>query len=75
MAFSKLTSKFQATIPKQVREALNVKAGDSIVFELLADGKVVVRKQHPLDLEYTKSLESTLSEWESDIDDEDYKDL
>lgn len=37
LAFAKLTSKGQITIPKIVREKLNANVGDSIIFYL--DGK------------------------------------
>jgi antitoxin PrlF len=75
MSDSKLTSKNQATIPKEVRELLKVKAGDRIKFEVLNDGKVVLLKLQPFDKAYTKAVESTLSEWDSPEDDDAYKDL
>jgi antitoxin PrlF len=37
-----LSSKNQATIPKQVREYLNLKAGDRFKFFLQPDGAVVI---------------------------------
>lgn len=37
-----LSSKNQATIPKQVREYLNLKAADRIKFFLQPDGAVVI---------------------------------
>ena len=72
---SRLTSKYQATIPLVVRKHLHLKERDEIVYELLSDGTVVVRKKTPLDLEYLKSIESTLSEWNSEDDEQAYKDL
>lgn len=72
---SRLTSKFQATIPLMIRKHLHLKKSDEIVYELLSDGTVVVRKTTPLDLQYLKSLESTLTEWNSDDDERAYKDL
>ena len=75
MSISKITSKFQATIPKEVREMLGVKAGDCIVFEVMTNGQIVVRKEMPFDKMYAKSVEKTLSEWGSVIDDEDFEDL
>ena len=38
-----LTSKGQTTIPKAVRDALGMRAGDRITFTLLADGAVLMR--------------------------------
>ncbi len=46
-----------------------------IVYELLPDGTVVLRKISDLDLKYLKALNSTLNEWESKEDDEAYKNL
>lgn len=71
---SKLTSKYQTTIPQEVRELLLLKKGDEVVFEI-EDGQVVIRKATPLDIEYLSSVESTLSEWSSENDEEAYKNL
>lgn len=75
MAVTKLTSKCQATIPKAVRKVLKIKAGDRLVFEILPDRRVVIRKIRPLDVEYLQALSSTLSEWNSKEDEEAFRDL
>lgn len=72
---SKLTSKFQATIPRDVRQALHVGAGDRIVFEIRPDLTIVIKKADGIDRSYLRSIESTLSEWNSRNDDEDFNDL
>ena len=72
---SRLTSKCQATIPTAIREHLHLKKGDKVVYELLPDNCVVVRKSSPLDIQYLQSLNSTLNEWESDDDEQAYKNL
>lgn len=38
-----LTSKGQTTIPKEIRESLNMKDGDRMTFTLLPDGTVLMR--------------------------------
>ena len=38
-----LTSKGQTTIPKAIREALDMKPGDRMTFTLLSDGIVLMR--------------------------------
>jgi antitoxin PrlF len=43
-----LSSKNQATIPKQVREYLNLKAGDRFKFFLQPDGTVVILPKTPI---------------------------
>ena len=74
MPISKLTKKYQATIPKPVRKILRLDSGDSIAFDI--DGEIVrLRKALPLDLEFAKALEGTLSEWSGEADDEAYGDL
>jgi len=40
---SKITSKFQVTLPKPVREKLNVKPGELMVF-VEENGKIVITK-------------------------------
>ena len=73
-ASSKLTSKYQATIPSAVRKALKVGAGDTVAFDI-EDGRVIVRKSLPLDQGYLKGVEETLSEWGSEEDEAAYGDL
>ena len=72
--FSKITAKSQTTVPREVRKALGVKPGDMLVYRI-AKGKVTVARAEPLDRAYLKSLESTLSEWNSKEDAEAYDDL
>jgi antitoxin PrlF len=38
-----LTSKGQTTIPKAIRDGLNMKAGDRMTFTLMPDGVVIMR--------------------------------
>lgn len=71
---SKLTSKYQATIPELVRKNLSLKAGDTVAFEIEGD-RIILRKAKPIDLAFAHSLEGTLSEWNSEFDDEAYDDL
>lgn len=75
MLASKLTSKFQTTIPEPVRKKLGLKKGDVVAFEIQKGEIVTLRKATPMDLQFAKSLENTLSEWESENDDEAFGDL
>jgi len=67
LLFSKITSKSQTTVPKEVREALGVKPGDMLVYRV-AKGKVTLSRAEPIDRAYLKAVESTLSEWASPED-------
>lgn len=75
LATAKITSKGQTTVPRAVRLALAVGPGDLLAWEFDGDGTAVVRRAQPLDLEYLRSLETTLSEWAGDADEEAYRDL
>lgn len=69
---SKITQKYQATIPKEIRELLKLKQGDRIVYEV-EENTVTLRKAYPMDIEYLKAIEPTLTEWECAEDEEGYK--
>jgi len=71
---SRLTSKCQTRIPRAVRETLSLVPGDTIVYEIDGDS-VRMRKQAALDLSYLRSLQATLSQWESPEDATAYDDL
>ena len=73
-AASRLTSKYQATIPAEVRRALRLKQGDTVQFEIDGD-RVTLRRRSAADRAYLRSLQATLSEWASPFDEEAYADL
>ncbi len=54
MVHSTVTSKGQTTVPSTVREALHIKAGDTLLYEISAD--YVTVRVHP----GTRSLAGTL---------------
>jgi AbrB family looped-hinge helix DNA binding protein len=74
MLTSKISSKGQVTIPKQIREQLGVSAGDLIVYGVKGN-VVTLSKVEPFDLAYHSALTDTLSEWDSPEDDEAFGDL
>lgn len=71
---SKLTEKYQATIPADVRKALGLKKGDLVAFDV-AKGEVRLRRATPVDLAYVQALTGTLSEWDSKADERAFRDL
>ena len=74
MIASRLTSKYQATVPEKVREVLGLKKGDVIAFDINKD-RVTLKKATSADLQFARALEGTLSEWLSENDEEAYRDL
>jgi len=73
-AISKLTKKYQATVPEAVRKILDLNAGDIIAFEIDND-TIKLRKASPIDIEFMNALVPTLNEWNSQNDEEAYNDL
>ena len=74
MLASKVTEKYQATIPTEVRSFLHLEKGDRVKFRI--EGKnVIVQKLPYNDYVYLDSLSQTLPEWLSPEDDEAYNDL
>ncbi len=71
----RVTTKGQATIPADIRKALGIQPGDRILWEIEENGTVRVKRIAPLDEEYLKAIEGTLSEWETAADEEAYRDL
>lgn len=49
VATSKMTTKNQATIPRDVREILGLRPGDSVAFEVKENATVLIRKANPID--------------------------
>ena len=66
---ARITTKGQLTIPKPVRESLNVSKGDFVVFEE-KNGEIVVRKATAIDAAWVRGIQATLGEWEDKLDDD-----
>jgi bifunctional DNA-binding transcriptional regulator/antitoxin component of YhaV-PrlF toxin-antitoxin module len=71
---SQLIHHNQAIIPDPVLEALKLREGDAIVFEIDQAG-VHLRKAPPTDKTFAEALQGALSEWDSAADEEAYADL
>ncbi len=74
LASSRLTQKYQTTIPAKIRRLLGLQSGDIISFDL-KEGDVILKRATPLDVAFAKAVEGTLSEWASDEDEQAYRDL
>ena len=67
MDLATLTAKGQVTIPKAVRNALELKRGDLVSWEL-ENESVRLRVVSPIDLGYLRGVQAGLTEWGSDED-------
>lgn len=74
MLVSKVSSKGQVTIPKEVRDCLRARPGDLIEYELQGN-VVVVRRIEPFDRAFHAALSNTLTEWSSPEDEKAFRDL
>ncbi len=61
MQTSRISSKSQVTLPKDVRAALKAQPGDLIVYEI-EDNVVHPRRVEPFDADFHRALSQTLNE-------------
>lgn len=73
-AITKLSSKYQTTIPEPVRNALKLGKGDLVLFEVTKD-EVRIKRARPVDIVYLSALTGTLEEWAGGADEKAYRDL
>lgn len=64
ISYSSRSSKYQATIPVEIRKHLHLESG------VLPDKSIIIRKTSSLDVNFFKALNSTMNEWESDQDEQ-----
>ena len=74
MDLARITARGQATIPKRVREAANLNAGDLLSFEVQSD-HLVIRKLPAAEDAHLHGVSRTLEEWTSPEDEEAWRDL
>ena len=75
MELARVTAKGQATIPKRLRDAANIKEGDMLAFDLDSNNRITIRRiETTIDSELM-AVQDTLSEWSSPQDDEAWRDL
>lgn len=71
---SKISARGQTTIPRQIRESANLRAGDVVAFEF-EYGCVLMGKIVPDNDERPSGLAGTLAEWSSPEDEAAWRDL
>jgi antitoxin PrlF len=79
MEMSRVTSKYQATVPADVRAVLGVKAGDTISWQVDEGGEVKVRRvaDPSLDPKWQNATlidSKSFGEWLSEEDEEAWRD-
>lgn len=71
MITSRLTSKAQTTVPQAVRQALGLREGDELAYEI-RNGRVTLTKARPAAQD---DPFATFDEWDSETDRRVYADL
>lgn len=66
MIHSRISSKAQTTIPRAVREALGVREGDVLAYEIEGD-RVVLKRAKP-SVEPSDNPFATFTEWADELD-------
>lgn len=74
VAKSRISSKGQVTLPKAVREAIGARPGDTILYQI-KNKEVMLRRAQPFDAAFHSALAGTLDEWDTEEDDEAFRDL
>lgn len=74
MKVSRLSTKGQITIPKEIRKAIGVEPGDAIAYEV-EKGVVILKRVEPFDAAFHAALSDTLDEWATPEDQEAFRDL
>ncbi|MFO7966790.1 MAG: AbrB/MazE/SpoVT family DNA-binding domain-containing protein [Archaeoglobaceae archaeon] len=64
-----VTKKYQITIPRKVREDLNIRAGEEVIFLKTRDGYKLVKAADVIEegLELFKDIEETVEEMKSGL--------
>ena len=68
-SIARVSVKGQLTIPKDVRKTLSISTGDDVLFEE-KHGEVVIRKIPATEAPWSRSVQTTLSEWDDGLDDD-----
>ncbi len=74
MRASRLSSKGQVTIPKELRESIGLQPGDMVGYEV-KNGVISLTRIEPFDAAFHAALSDTLDEWVTPEDDEAFRDL
>ena len=71
---SRISSNGRVTIPREIRRALHLEAGDLVAYEV-KDDRAILRRVEPFDAAYHSAVSETLEEWGSIDDDKAFRSL
>ena len=74
MEIARITTRGRTTIPKSIRDAAGLRAGDVIAFEIDGD-RLVLRKAVSEQSDYPSGLADVMGEWLSPEDEIAWRDL
>jgi AbrB family looped-hinge helix DNA binding protein len=68
---STISKKGQTTVPIEIRQKLNLREGDHVIFEIKPSGEILLKKAISIEnMDYLRSVEKTLTEWMGTDDDD-----
>jgi antitoxin PrlF len=70
VAYSKITTKSQTVIPREVRERLNLKPGDRLRYAMTSNGVLIEKSAATDDDPF-----AVFTEWASEADEKAFRDL
>ena len=71
---SRISEKGQVTVPKKLREAVGLAPGDFVVYEVRGN-EIILRRMQAFDAPFHRGVSAALDEWNSEEDDEAFRDL
>ncbi|HEY5106350.1 MAG TPA: AbrB/MazE/SpoVT family DNA-binding domain-containing protein [Caulobacteraceae bacterium] len=74
MELARLSAKGQMTLPRRVRQAAHLAAGD-VVTVVVEGERIIIRKLSAADDVYLRGVQESLAEWNSAEDDDAWRDL
>lgn len=74
MQTSKLSSKGQITIPREIWHKVGLEPSHLVAYEV-KDSVIILKRVEPFDVAFHEALSKTLDEWNSPEDEEAFHDL
>jgi antitoxin PrlF len=75
MLMAKVSSKGQVVLPKEIRERLKIKPGDTVAFVATDEGGALVRRIDPLDAAFLRLASESFDDWNHPEAERAFRDL